>query len=76
MFFWTTGMSPIVTLLIFIIGTIFVVYSMAGAFKWTCGWGEEDMRRAGAWRCTEPKCRASNPSHARFCRMCGKKHDA
>ncbi len=28
---------------------------------------------AGAWRCNLPNCRAVNPPHARYCRMCGAK---
>ncbi len=28
---------------------------------------------AGGWRCIVPNCRASNPAHARYCRMCGAK---
>lgn len=76
MFFWTTGMPPIIALGLLIIGTIFVVYSIAGAFRWTCGWGEDDVGRAGVWACDDPRCRAPNPPHGRFCRMCGKKRDA
>jgi hypothetical protein len=31
-----------------------------------------DYYSAAAWECSGPDCRAPNPPHARFCRMCGR----
>lgn len=76
MFFWTPGMPPILTLLFFLLGAVFIVYSLAGAFKWTCGWGEDDAAHIDSWECANSQCRSANRRHARFCRMCGKRRDA
>jgi hypothetical protein len=31
-----------------------------------------DYYSAAAWECSGPDCRAPNPPHAQFCRMCGR----
>ncbi len=67
---------------------IVVVYSFVSAVRGH-GWEMEDMmgngpwgrggsRRSDAgrdpdWECERSTCRAMNPGHARFCRMCGRR---
>jgi hypothetical protein len=85
MFIWTSGMHPGFALVFLVVGLVFVLYAFASAFRWTCGW-DHDERLGGAprrtifsdsppsdgWACAYKKCRAGNPSHARYCRMCGR----
>ena len=83
MFVFTSGMHPGLALVFFFVGLVFVLYSFAGAFRWTCGWDRDEERlpraagrgdidrMAEAWHCPYGRCRADNPPHAKFCRMCG-----
>jgi hypothetical protein len=87
MFIWTNGMHPGFALVFFVVGLVFVLYSLASAFRWTCGWDREeergdrraprrarlaDPRVATGWECGHRMCRSQNPPHARYCRMCGR----
>ena len=87
MFVWWTGM-PLIGLLFFAGMFIVVVYSFVSAVRGQ-GWEMEDSMggrartrgrsrriadsRADDWECERTTCRAMNPGHARFCRMCGRR---
>lgn len=87
MVIWSTGM-PLFALLFFVGFTIFVFSCFLKVIRGS-GWdngreldnmydrngnslSEEEWMEP--WRCPRPKCRAMNPGHAKFCRMCG--HEA
>ena len=90
MFVWTSGMHPGMALILFVVGIVFTIYTMSSAVRWTWGWdrNEESMLPGGGpggggadsgfgpgWTCPFANCQAENPSHARFCRMCGRRRD-
>lgn len=84
MFIWSTGM-PLFALLFFVGFSVFVFSCFLRLIRGG-GWdkgaeldnmydgegnsmiGDEWME---SWRCPRPRCRAMNPGHAKFCRMCG-----
>lgn len=83
MFIWTTGI-PQFGLVLFVAVALFVLYSLARTVReraWETdetsfdGDGQRDdrPRNTRSWRCSHADCRAVNPGHARFCRMCGRR---
>ncbi len=84
MLVWTTGM-PLFAFIFFAIVFLLIVGGVFRAIRcWT--WDDEPPSRGmqasgprasdgfefGRWQCGLTNCRAYNPPHARFCRMCGK----
>lgn len=80
---WSTGM-PLFALLFFV-GFTVLIFSfffklIRGSFwdsstetdnMYGGGYSPEEGEWVEPWRCPRPRCRAMNPGHARFCRMCG-----
>ena len=86
MFVWSTGIS-LFPLIFFVVIFAVVVYSFFSAVRGHGMEMEEGLggrgnrsrspRRFGAeWECERSTCRAANPGHARFCRMCGRRREA
>ena len=84
MFFWMSGMPPILTLVFFAMGTFFVVYSISSFFRtakyFDCEGQPSGYRRASdrklRWQCPGPLCHSENRGYARYCRMCGRRRAA
>lgn len=87
MFVWWTGM-PLIGLVFFAVMFAIVVYSFVSSVRGQGLEMEDSMGgrarrrdrsrgfsggRAGDWECERTTCRAMNPGHAKFCRMCGRR---
>jgi hypothetical protein len=80
MFYWTSGMS-LFGFIFVAIATVFMFRFVIGAFRGH-GWEMDTFppiaRPRGGnvsreWICERANCRAHNPGHGKFCRMCGER---
>ena len=73
-----------ISIIFMVVMVLIIVRGMAGAGRRSRRRQGPDMSEVhdaylgmeagtGGWRCVIPNCRASNPAHARYCRMCGAK---
>lgn len=78
MFIWTNAFGPGVSFLLLVLGLLFVLYSFNAAYRGPRPGGPfppPPPGRRAEWVCRRPECRAENPPHGRFCRMCGHRRD-
>ena len=86
-FYWSSSMPIIVTVFIALMSLI-VIRAFARSFRnrdWLMNLVDRHLRPSGrsrpprpglvgaAWLCLRRDCRAVNPDHGRFCRLCGSK---